>query len=1501
MATVADLETELTESVALTEKVIDDIQLLSLMVFPVKTATSAAVLFQAKSNALFQYLTTTEKALAVASKLPIVGGPLTGLRILANGSIESLQNAKLALDIVDKPLLVADASLTGVSLGLTSANVMASTALSINSDRLDVVQALQTSTIVDSDDKLTGLTEDNFNQLVEANDITAEVVGATQAARDAVLTLDTTILDAFAGALEDANDILDSALDVFDEFDEAMDALNEAIKPVEWALDMADAVVEDVVEPVIRAVLEATGLQGLVDQLADQIFGELSILDTLTDYADRVRVELEDNDFAGVITDFWDDFGALFDVGGGIDLAATIGKIEIEGEDGNSILGTDGDDSLVGTDGDDNFAPLTGNDTVDGGDGTDRVFLTGGIDEYRVELVNGTDISVVPRGEGSPDEGEDYYTNVELLRFATDGIGDVTSDDITRFQYTEPGQPNLTGDDLEDWLFGDGNANQLRGGGADDVLVGGGGDDILNGDAGNDLIFAGDGDDHIFVDLFTGDAGVDTVDGGAGKDELVIEGSDGLIVDFLNEVIYPGGGQVMGFSNIEQVKTDLGDDSFLGGTGAETIFGGGGYDKYHYAGVGDTFYGTTTSSSDDGVAFVSFDGGGYLGVRIETVLDPDDVYGVMTYHGHVGATDPADSLTGALYGSMTIEGTDYSDLFYGYGVTHKGDAVGDTDWVFDYKGGSYALDGLAYLGGAGSDVFFASEHSNFFDGGEGFDIVNFNLDYTIAERLSDSGAQSFHIDLTTGIATTLKPSGAEKTDTYLANVEGVVGSRVDDVIIGNDEANYLYGYLGHDTISGGGGDDYIDASGLIGADLSGGTGNDIFALGASEDAMIDGGAGSDAIELLPDQAFRLDVFFDQEALGDTSSRYFNVSGWEVDLTAGTAISQFFDEEEVPSNDVPFTYTMSLTSIENVLASDMDDVISGNADDNLVLGRGGSDVILGLAGDDNLNGGAGDDSVDGGDGDDVVYGEAGNDTLTGGAGKDIFVLQPEDMVDVITDFDLVDDMLSVVAYGLAFDDFTLTQSGADTEIRVEDKVIAVILGVNAGDLKEDHFEVAELATFDPIPQGTDGDDLLDARGLIRPDDEAGVAMSGLGGNDTLIGADGDDTLSGNAGENVLAGGAGADVFAHAVDGGNDVITDFVLGQDLLVIDGLSFGTDQGDTDPADFLTANALIDGDDLVIGLGNGQSVRLTDLAAASGLTDPADFATMLMLDYVPVPPGENTEGTEGGDLMEGTAGDDTISAGAGNDTIIGGDGDDSVSGGDNADSIDGGNGNDILRSNHGSDTIHGGNGNDFLGDWAGWSFLDGGDGNDTLDAGAGNDTLIGGDGDDRMSGGEHADSIEGGAGNDTIWSNHGSDSVWAGAGDDFVGDWAGWSRLVGGAGNDTLSGGAGEDTLIGGEGDDSMTGGSHSDTFIVAGDSGNDTITDFVVGEDRLTLSDFDIGDAEGQTSGSDMLAATGAIDGGTDLVLDLGDGRTIRLINVVDDTIGDEVEDYEDIFLPI
>lgn len=100
------------------------------------------------------------------------------------------------------------------------------------------------------------------------------------------------------------------------------------------------------------------------------------------------------------------------------------------------------------------------------------------------------------------------------------------------------------------------------------------------------------------------------------------------------------------------------------------------------------------------------------------------------------------------------------------------------------------------------------------------------------------------------------------------------------------------------------------------------------------------------------------------------------------------------------------------------------------------------------------------------------------------------------------------------------------------------------------------------------------------------------------------------------------------------------------------------------------------------------------------------------------------------------------------------------------------------------------------------------------------NDVINGQGGDDVLSGLSGNDLLRGGSGNDCLFGGTGHDT------------------LIGGSGHDTLFGGDGNDFLNGGTGNDRLGGGFGCDTFVIAENSGTDTIVDFEVGTDRIALS---------------------------------------------------------------
>lgn len=511
--------------------------------------------------------------------------------------------------------------------------------------------------------------------------------------------------------------------------------------------------------------------------------------------------------------------------------------------------------------------------------------------------------------------------------------------------------------------------------------------------------------------------------------------------------------------------------------------------------------------------------------------------------------------------------------------------------------------------------------------------------------------------------------------------------------VGTDKNDILQGTDRAETISGLQGNDIIE--GREGAD------------------HIDGGAGI-----------------------DTASYATSTSGVHVDLTAAV------QKGGAAEGDV-------LINVENILGSDYNDVLKGDAGANVLSGMGGDDLFLFSGGSDTMNGGAGIDTVDFSDSSNgvvanlttgvastggskvslidienligtdkadkltgnalanVLIGGAGNDTLDGGAGADTMRGGRGNDVYIVDDFgDMVIEEAS---------------EGTDT---VKTMLDGYVLGANIERL---------ILTGAANLVGT-GNEL---NNILTGNDGANV-LYGLGGADTLNGGLGDDTLYGGDGNDTLNGGEGADTMYGGT--GNDVY--YVDNNADIVKEDANGGTDTVRSLIARYTLSdnveNLILGGTGGQIGIGNALNNKMTGSAGADTLI-----------------------GGAGNDQMDGKAGADRLEGGTGNDTYyvddLGdiviehvGEGTDtvrvSVSGYTLSANVE----NLILTGS--GDLAGNGNGmNNVLTGNAGANIIHGGAGNDQINGGAGADRLWGDDGDDILVGGLDADWLYGGAGKDVF------------------------------------------------------------------------------------------------------------------------------------------------------
>src|SRR5262245_38618586 len=366
-----------------------------------------------------------------------------------------------------------------------------------------------------------------------------------------------------------------------------------------------------------------------------------------------------------------------------------------------------------------------------------------------------------------------------------------------------------------------------------------------------------------------------------------------------------------------------------------------------------------------------------------------------------------------------LQGTDGNDDIYAYGGA-------DTIWA-----------------GAGNDYIEPGAGDDTIYGGDGNDTISY-LDYMPEDDMGNLAIPpdklnfkpGVHVDLAAGEATMWVTYYNPETDGWAGpfietpgwhafwwdqhetdhfySIENAAGSNYDDVLSGNDDPNWLYGYGGADQLRVRGGADHL--LGLDGDDrLDGGSGADALDGGDGVDTADYGTAlsavnvsletgkgywGDSAGDTLYDIENLNGSFFDDDLVGNGKANHLDGAngddylkgGGGADTLDGGADSDTAAYGDSSSGVAVLLNNLdkgvgsggdaegdTLFSIEDLTGSYYDDTFIGNDDANVLEGLGGNDTLKGFGGADTLIGGHGIDTMYGGPGADHFVWEEIADT------------------------------------------------------------------------------------------------------------------------------------------------------------------------------------------------------------------------------------------------------------------------------------------------------------------------------------------------------------------------------------------------------------------------------------------------------------------------------------------------------------------------------------------
>lgn len=498
-------------------------------------------------------------------------------------------------------------------------------------------------------------------------------------------------------------------------------------------------------------------------------------------------------------------------------------------------------------------------------------------------------------------------------------------------------------------ISGTGNAkdNIVTGNSAVNTLNGLDGNDTLLGGGGNDALIGGNGNDRL-----DGGTGIDSMTGGAGNDTYVID----IAGDVVNETANNGIDTVESSINydislkpyLENITltgtalTAIGNTAnnvLIGNASANTLTGNDGNDTLNGAGGIDTLNG----------------GAG------------NDVYIVDATTDIISDTSGTDRIQSSVSFSLDSFGTIENLTLTGTAVSGTGNSLANT-----------------ITGNAAANIIDGGTNSDTMIGGSGNDtyVVRDAGDVVVESSTGGTDKVQSYVNHTLG---------AYVENLQLMGSSALTGSgnALNNSLLGNAGNNTLNGLAGNDTLNGGAGTDV----------LNGGDGNDLYIVDSITDAITDS-LGTDAVQSTVSYSIVSKTTIENLTLvgtgslsgtGNTLSNVIAANNGDSILDGGlgsdtasyaTATSAVTVAIKAGAQTTGGSGVDTLLSIENLIGSTYNDILTGDSYANILNGKTGNDT---------LNGGGGSDQLIGEAGNDRLADSSGDDTLNGGAGDDTYVI------------------------------------------------------------------------------------------------------------------------------------------------------------------------------------------------------------------------------------------------------------------------------------------------------------------------------------------------------------------------------------------------------------------------------------------------------------------------------------------------------------------------------